>query len=74
MEPLFDRLGTIAAPTLVIAGALDDRGLPRARAVAAGIPGATLHVIDGAGHTPHLERPARFRRLVLDFLKEDLAA
>lgn len=74
MEPLFDRLDTIAAPTLVIAGGLDDRGLRRAVDVAAGIPGATLHVIDGAGHTPHLERPARFRRLVLDFLEEDLAA
>jgi pimeloyl-ACP methyl ester carboxylesterase len=58
----------------VIAGGLDDRGLRRAVDVAAGIAGATLHVIDGAGHTPHLERPVRFRRLVLDFLEEDLAA
>jgi 2-succinyl-6-hydroxy-2,4-cyclohexadiene-1-carboxylate synthase len=70
MTPLFDRLGAIAAPTLVIAGALDDRGRPRAEAVARGIPGARLAVIDGSGHTPHEERPRAFRRLALDFLQE----
>ena len=62
------------APTLVIAGALDDRGRPRAEQVARGIPGARLEIIDGAGHTPHEERPRAFRRLVLDFLLEDPAA
>lgn len=74
MVPLFDRLRDVAAPTLVIAGALDSVGRPRAEAVAAGIPGARLAVIDGAGHTPHLERPAAFRRLALEFLQEDAAA
>ena len=57
MEPLFDRLSAIDRPTLVIAGALDDRGRPRAERVAAGIPGARLAVVDGAGHTPHDEQP-----------------
>jgi 2-succinyl-6-hydroxy-2,4-cyclohexadiene-1-carboxylate synthase len=74
MEPLFDRLGAIGAPTLVIAGALDDRGRSRAERVAAGIPDARLAVVDGAGHTPHLEQPRRFRRLVVDFLQEVPAA
>ncbi|OGO56923.1 MAG: 2-succinyl-6-hydroxy-2,4-cyclohexadiene-1-carboxylate synthase [Chloroflexi bacterium RBG_16_72_14] len=74
MEPLFDRLRAVTTPTLVIAGALDDRGRPRAERVAAGIPGARLAVLDGVGHTPHLEQPARFHRLVLDFLQEVPAA
>lgn len=74
MVPLHDRLGAVAAPTLVIAGALDEVGRPRAEAVARGIPGARLAVVEGAGHTPHLEQPARFRRLTLDFLMEGRAA
>ncbi|HEX5827857.1 MAG TPA: 2-succinyl-6-hydroxy-2,4-cyclohexadiene-1-carboxylate synthase [Candidatus Limnocylindrales bacterium] len=74
MEPLTDRLAGIAVPTLVIAGALDATGCPRAAVVAAGIPRARLVVIDDAGHTPHDEQPDTFRRLVLDFLEEDLPA
>ena len=70
MEPLFDRLASVAAPTLVAAGALDATGRSRAEQVAAGIPGARLALLPDAGHTPHLERPAAFRRLVLDFLQE----
>lgn len=68
MEPLFDRLAAVRSPTLVIAGALDPVGLARARTVAGLIPTARLAVVAGAGHTPHLERPATFRRLVLDLL------
>lgn len=74
MAPLFERLRTVTAPTLVVTGSLDDRGRPRAEQVAAGIPGARLAVIEGAGHTPHDERPARFRRLALEFLKEEFVA
>jgi 2-succinyl-6-hydroxy-2,4-cyclohexadiene-1-carboxylate synthase len=72
MEPLLDRLGAVAAPTLVIAGA-DDAALPRAKEVAAGIPGARLAIVAGTGHAPHLERPERFHALVLDFLTETAA-
>ena len=50
----------VAAPTLVIAGALDPVGRRRAETVAAGIPGARLAVLDGVGHTPHLEAPGAF--------------
>jgi pimeloyl-ACP methyl ester carboxylesterase len=68
MTPLHDRLGGIHAPTLVVAGGLDAAGLERARTVAAGIPGARLEVIAGAGHSPHLETPETFERLVSRFL------
>lgn len=72
MEPLHDRLGEVRAPTLVIVGA-DDPARSRAEEVAAGIPAARLAVVTGAGHAPHLERPERFRALVLDFLSEAAA-
>ena len=60
-----------AAPTLVIAGALDDAGRPRAERVAAGIPGARL--ADRRRRRAHAPRraPTAFRRLALDFLEED---
>jgi 2-succinyl-6-hydroxy-2,4-cyclohexadiene-1-carboxylate synthase len=74
MAPLHDRLAGITAPTLVIAGVLDTIGRPRAEVVAAGIPGARLELLDGAGHTPHLERSSVFRRLVTAFLQEVPAA
>ena len=73
MEPLHDRLGDVQAPTLVIAGSLDAIGCPRAAAIAAAIPNARFEPIEHAGHAPHLETPAAFRRLVLSFLLEDLA-
>lgn len=74
MEPLFDRLPSIVAPTLVIAGELDPIGRPRAERVAAGIPNVRLAIVGGAGHAPHVERPAAFRRLIVDFLREVPAA
>ena len=73
MVPLLRRLPEVTAPTLVVVGA-DDPVRDRAAAVAAGIPGARLALIDGAAHAPHLEAPDAFCRLVLDFLKEDHAA
>jgi 2-succinyl-6-hydroxy-2,4-cyclohexadiene-1-carboxylate synthase len=69
MEPLHGRLGEVRAPTLVVAGS-EDPARARAEEVAAGIPGARLAVVAGAGHAPHLERPERFHALVLDFLLE----
>jgi 2-succinyl-6-hydroxy-2,4-cyclohexadiene-1-carboxylate synthase len=71
MLALHDRLAGIAAPTLVISGELDAVAGDRAAEVAAGIPGARLARLQGVGHTPHLEAPDAFRRLVLDFLQED---
>jgi 2-succinyl-6-hydroxy-2,4-cyclohexadiene-1-carboxylate synthase len=74
MEPLLGHLQDVEAPTLVIAGALDERGLPRAEQVARGIAGARLAIVERAGHTPHDERPAPFRRAALEFLQEVPAA
>ncbi len=74
MEPLHDRLREVAAPTLVIGGMLDPAGRARAEEVVRGIRGARLVLLEGVGHTPHLESPDAFGRLVLDFTEEDLPA
>ncbi|OLC52453.1 MAG: hypothetical protein AUH85_17080 [Chloroflexi bacterium 13_1_40CM_4_68_4] len=54
-------LARVHAPTLVVAGA-EDRltTVADAEAVAGGIRGAELAVIDGAGHMVMLERPREF--------------
>lgn len=66
--PTHARLATLRVPTLLVAGALDPIGRQRAEAMAVGIAGARLEIVADAGHTPHLERPAAFRRLVTSFL------
>ncbi|MGH3022306.1 MAG: alpha/beta fold hydrolase [Gaiellaceae bacterium] len=66
--PAATRLAEIAAPTLVVAGALDlDDFLTIADRLAAEIPGARKAVLDTA-HLPGVERPEELNRLVLDFL------
>ncbi len=71
MQPLFDRLPSIRARTLVVAGALEPIGLERARTIAAAIPKARLKVIAGAGHAPHRENPQQFLSAVADFLASE---
>jgi pimeloyl-ACP methyl ester carboxylesterase len=55
------RLGEIAAPTTLIWGA-DDGVLPLsyAEALRDAIPNASLQIIDGAAHIPHMQQPERF--------------
>ncbi|TAM74006.1 alpha/beta fold hydrolase [bacterium] len=56
-----DVLATIAVPTLVVTGKLDDRVAPaNSEYLAARIPGASLAAIPGAGHLPQLDNPAAF--------------
>lgn len=64
-----ERLGEIAAPTLVVVGE-QDRTFPMAwmEDVASGIRGARLVRLSGAAHISNMERPREFNRAVLDFL------
>lgn len=64
-----DRLGTIAAPTLVLTGDADLL-IPCAHSdvLASRIPGATLTKIPGGTHGFNFETPDVFNRAVLDFL------
>ena len=53
----------VRVPALVIWGDRDTLfPLAHARHIANAVPGAELHVIEGCGHCPHLERPAALAR------------
>jgi 3-oxoadipate enol-lactonase/4-carboxymuconolactone decarboxylase len=67
---LTGRLGTIRAPTLVIAGA-DDLATPlagHAEPIRDAIPDARLVVIPRAAHLGNVEQPEAFTRAILDHL------
>ncbi len=67
--PAIERLGSLAVPTLVIAGELDDPSVKEmAGLLAAGIPGARKLMIRAA-HFPNMEKPAEFNQAVLTFLQ-----
>jgi pimeloyl-ACP methyl ester carboxylesterase len=62
-------LPRVTAKTLVVTGAHDRLVRPdHARALAAGIAGASLIVWDDLGHLPQLEDPARLSATILAFL------
>jgi 3-oxoadipate enol-lactonase len=63
------RLGQIAAPTLVLAGELD-QGTPvdMARTLAEGVPDARLQVLADASHLGALEQPDAFGAAVAAFV------
>ncbi|HEY8477370.1 MAG TPA: alpha/beta fold hydrolase [Chloroflexota bacterium] len=66
------KLPRIQAPTLIIWGERDALlPLDLGKRLAALLPRARLAVVDGAGHTPMLERPEAFNRLIVDFLAGD---
>lgn len=63
-------LGTVRCPTLVVHGELDVRApRPVADALAAGIPGARLVVVEGAGHQVNLEARAEVADIVREHLR-----
>lgn len=72
--PLWDRLAALTCPTLLIAGALDQKYCDLARAMAAALPAARLAIVPEAGHAVHLERPAAFAEIVPAFLAAPGAA
>jgi 3-oxoadipate enol-lactonase len=62
-------LAAIACPTLVVVGAEDTLTPPvEAEKMVAGIKGARLARIAGAGHLPNVESPADFYAALLDFV------
>jgi pimeloyl-ACP methyl ester carboxylesterase len=67
--PALGRLGEIKVPTLLIVGAGDIPDVhAHAGAIQAGIAGSRRVVVRDAGHLVHMEQPAEFNRLVLEFL------
>lgn len=65
---LRDALPHIQAPTLSLVGAKDKANQPGARALADGIPGAQLRIVDGAGHAMNADTPDALTQILRDFL------
>lgn len=65
--PLWSRLREIAGPTLVVAGALDEKYVALARRLAESLPDAHLKIAPDAGHNVHLERPGWFADAATEF-------
>jgi 2-succinyl-6-hydroxy-2,4-cyclohexadiene-1-carboxylate synthase len=68
--PLFERLGEVDAPSLIVVGEQDERFAAVADDLARRLPRARAVRIAGAGHAAHLERPEAFARVAREFLHE----
>lgn len=67
--PSYARLEAVAAPTLIISGALDDPSFVElGEEMERRIPRAERVVIPGAGHMVNMEAPDEFNAAVLEFL------
>ncbi len=62
--PFWSRLDAIEVPTMVIAGAEDERYVAYARRLAQILPHCSLEIVPDAGHVVHLEQPERVARLL----------
>jgi 2-succinyl-6-hydroxy-2,4-cyclohexadiene-1-carboxylate synthase len=65
---LWDRLGELKMPVLLMTGELDTKFVGIAQQMYDRIPDARLVVAPDVGHTIHLEAPAVFQAQVLEFL------
>lgn len=66
---VFQTLGEIDVPTLVVVGSEDTQFLAAAEVMERRIPGARRVVIQGAGHAANLDAPEEFNAAVSDFLE-----
>lgn len=65
---IFDRLGEIGVPTLVMSGAHDELRPDHAEEIHKGIEGSELVLFENSSHTPFHEERELFMRKVNDFL------
>ena len=68
LPSLWDVLPNIQTRTLIIAGELDAKFVEIGKEMAAMLPQAELHIVSGAGHTVHLERPQLWVEAVDEFI------
>jgi pimeloyl-ACP methyl ester carboxylesterase len=68
-EDLTHSVATIRSPMLVVVGELDWLA-PNARALAAAVPGARLHVVKDSPHNVYYETAAEYNQVVAEFLAD----
>lgn len=69
-DNLWPRLPEITAPTMLVAGALDEKFSGIAHRMAEAMPEAHMTAMNGCGHACHLEAPDTFVGIVDDFVNE----
>jgi 2-succinyl-6-hydroxy-2,4-cyclohexadiene-1-carboxylate synthase len=69
-ESLWNRLAELTIPILIICGEDDRKFTEIAIRMNAALPQAQLEVIEGAGHSPHLEQPESFIARLEQWLAE----
>jgi len=69
-RPLWERLGEIGLPVLVVVGADDARFVAAGSRMAASLGDGVFSLVPGAGHAAHLAQPRLAARLVEDFLSD----
>jgi len=65
---LLPRLREVAVPTLFVCGEKDEPFIEPSRHMHEAIAGSELAMIPNCGHSPEIETPAEFNRLLLGFL------
>ncbi|MEL6890603.1 MAG: alpha/beta fold hydrolase [Actinomycetota bacterium] len=68
-EPLWDRLGELRTPTLVLVGAEDQKFRDLGERLVAELVDAELVVVPDAGHSVHLEQPGATVDAIADWLR-----
>ncbi|MCV7377680.1 proline iminopeptidase [Mycobacterium alsense] len=66
---VFDRLGEITLPTLVLAGRYDECVPEHAWEIHRRIPGARFELFESSAHMPFIEEPDRFDQVMREFLR-----
>ncbi len=69
--PLWDRLGEIVCPTLVLVGEHDAKFRALGERVVDGIADSEFVVIPSSGHSVHLEQPDATAAVLAEFLGRD---
>ena len=67
---LAERLADQSVPLLVVFGSQDELVDPNSAQGYRTVPGARVVLLDGVGHSPHVERPAATARLIADFIAQ----
>lgn len=69
-DPLWDRLAELSIPVLIITGAEDKKFADLGMRLHQGIATSTLKVVNGAGHTVHLEQTEQCVEILQSWLRE----
>ena len=67
---VFERLGEIAVPTLLLAGRFDECSPDDMREMHRRIAGSRFELFESTAHLPFIEEPQRFDRVMRDFLRQ----